>query len=928
MYEGFLRLGGTEIANANRTEAYVKNLLPGFPLKGCQGAPGIPRALGETYDSPLLDGAPWVDPNNPATYRFYGFYPVSIEGVDSSTISASVSESLSDGGFVNSPRATTREIRVRGVLVGEDELAVSAGMSWLNEALAQNGCDGSRDCNGGDLDFFAAEPTFEVCYDTGIGGGGPFTLDGLSPGDVVQIGLDSVGNDLRMSATINPILGWDGLTFSWGVSRWIGSVDNNLADPLFNYGPVTPYRTNRIRNPRFGVDTSFWGSSQPITRVATGGPDGGTFGRMTLAAGTNILQIDTVDALSGQNMLQFYARTSEPTFTVTIRSSVDFSVLSSQTFTGDTNWAEYSMVVPNASQTFLEYSVPASGAGTFDVSMVLLEAATQFFPYFDGSSVPQMIPSGYPDATSPEYATSWLGPAHKSASRMEWVGGPIGLEFCGEGYYAWLSVSSGFGSVGGGAGFSLPEPDEVLIAPFARYMRDVSRIDGPRVTRVFNTGTGAGRVVEFLLVAATPFAYVRMPYANKWNLDSGIYPATSFTDAPAPSEPPVVVIDPDCPPLVVPPRPPVVENSCVVTPGTWDRYVIPFVSADEVSRWSKMLPHFRIQTTDELRQLRIRTYRNPLGVRYTRTNFATLPYPNLDGSGGWDTLDPTKYATTQTASEVRRVGTVASKTVRTATGPSPALSILTYVGAGTSAAISIPDATFRQVTFSFYYRVFNSPNPRYRITVYWDDAAFVNVGLADGLFETIGDSSSWHRATFTSDFAPAGAVYARVMVEFLTETGSLSNGDEVVLMQDMQIEYGSVATPYFDGNGYRPLVDGTDGGPGNLVYSWVGAVGNSASVAEIDQYGFESEFIVSYMPADSTISVDSTVRRSEIFLTPTTPGVPSPGIPAANLVYGQDGGPMTWPEFTCGDAYILTVDVPPATDPAINIWMELTRREQ
>lgn len=45
-YEGYLELGGTEIINAARTEAYVGSLMPTFGLKGCQDCTGLTEALG------------------------------------------------------------------------------------------------------------------------------------------------------------------------------------------------------------------------------------------------------------------------------------------------------------------------------------------------------------------------------------------------------------------------------------------------------------------------------------------------------------------------------------------------------------------------------------------------------------------------------------------------------------------------------------------------------------------------------------------------------------------------------------------------------------------------------------------------------------------------------------------------------------------
>lgn len=158
MYEGWLSLAGTEIVNNERVRAYAASLVPGLsmPLEGCTGAPegALQRILDdEPYRTPLIDDAPWVDPDDPDTYEFCGVLGLSVVGLDDSTRTATVTEHLTDGGGVTGMRKGTRAVRVSALLVGSTQAAVEAGHAWLNVAL-DGDCD--ADCNGSDLCYLSA----------------------------------------------------------------------------------------------------------------------------------------------------------------------------------------------------------------------------------------------------------------------------------------------------------------------------------------------------------------------------------------------------------------------------------------------------------------------------------------------------------------------------------------------------------------------------------------------------------------------------------------------------------------------------------------------------------------------------------------------------------------------------------------------------
>lgn len=158
MYEGWLSLAGTEIVNNERVRAYVADMVPGLqmPGEGCNGAPegALRRILDdEPYRTPMLDDAPWVDPDDPDTYDFCGVFGLSVTGMDDSTRTATVTEHNTDGGGITGRRKGTRSVRVSALLIGVTQAAVEAGQQWLSVAL-EGDCDG--DCNGSDLCYLQA----------------------------------------------------------------------------------------------------------------------------------------------------------------------------------------------------------------------------------------------------------------------------------------------------------------------------------------------------------------------------------------------------------------------------------------------------------------------------------------------------------------------------------------------------------------------------------------------------------------------------------------------------------------------------------------------------------------------------------------------------------------------------------------------------
>lgn len=163
-YDGYFAFGGTEVINAARTAAYVAHEMPTFGLSNCVRCEDLRLALGDDpYTTPLVDAPAWFDERNPDSWNFYGLYPLSVEGIEDSTVTSTVTQLTGDGAVMSAPRHAGREISFSALLIGADDAAVSYGLTWLRSALEGSPCRPDGACTGDHLCFYSACPP--VCTD-------------------------------------------------------------------------------------------------------------------------------------------------------------------------------------------------------------------------------------------------------------------------------------------------------------------------------------------------------------------------------------------------------------------------------------------------------------------------------------------------------------------------------------------------------------------------------------------------------------------------------------------------------------------------------------------------------------------------------------------------------------------------------------------
>jgi hypothetical protein len=157
-WDGYFTLDRQEFINVARTEAYAAGQ-PWF--RAVFNNADLPLMLGDVpYTTPLLDNAPWTDPDVPESYDFFGLYPLGVTGIEDSSRGSTVVEYTTEGGSPGSVRHGTKSIVFNALLLGASEKAVAYGRTWLNRVLLGDRCNNpllDHD-HGTTLEFVSSDP--------------------------------------------------------------------------------------------------------------------------------------------------------------------------------------------------------------------------------------------------------------------------------------------------------------------------------------------------------------------------------------------------------------------------------------------------------------------------------------------------------------------------------------------------------------------------------------------------------------------------------------------------------------------------------------------------------------------------------------------------------------------------------------------------
>ena len=175
MFEGYLKLGDVELVNSSRAKGYGETSDCPLNWFECE-CDGLNEALLEDfpYTADNIQSAPWYDPRNPESERFYGVSGLALRSISDSTRYAEYTEGITDGGVVGESRRASPSVRARAWLSANGQDALEYGMAWLGAAVRSRRCaQHDYACGGASLEFFVdCPPGREIVPDFVAGGYG------------------------------------------------------------------------------------------------------------------------------------------------------------------------------------------------------------------------------------------------------------------------------------------------------------------------------------------------------------------------------------------------------------------------------------------------------------------------------------------------------------------------------------------------------------------------------------------------------------------------------------------------------------------------------------------------------------------------------------------------------------------------------------
>ena len=934
MFNGWLSFGGRELINAERTRRYVDNFAINLGLQDCEDCPDIQLALeDDIYESPALDDAPWYDPNVPESADFYGVWPLDIEGMEDSTREVGFTEGITDGGSPGGERLASRPIRATGVLIGANQRAIVYGMKWLRNAMSPPPCmDHGGSCNGSKLCYYAACPEVTECYEPTyqLGFSGPIIRirPESSPETTQNAAYDGIWK-AQIDIAYN-----EGLVLEWGA---VSKADDTVM--VEEHGPVILARRNYIETPSFrgaSINSTWWAISTGTRTYPNLGTDDGYMSRVGGTTGSPIaLTSPTITAFNGESILGVDLKSPDATpspVIIRIRAAVTNELLAEGSFIVDDEWTRYYLPTLYAGSCYVEFWT----GGEVHIRDINLEAGQLALPFLDGSRTAMQANAGFVTSED-EYEIAWVDVPYKSASTSTYVGNLwIGAEDAAEDFndarggvcdaWPWINVLQGEANGMLHVALRPPISAEAQTRPLERTLHRVAGTQGP--TKMWERTTSAGtvlRAVEFYFRAGRPTPYGPTD-TLLYDQRMSVLPTAPWIDPDVIEETAVVIIDPDCPPVPSPPRPPTIANACVTPETAWYRYWLT-VPDRYVDSWSATSPQVVIRSgAEEIRQVRVRAYPNPFGRELpVEPAFRASRVEN----GGLK-LDATDWV------NLGGIGTATGRIV----GGSPWCGINFYRATATGAhaydtfGVSV-DAVGRNhvspgelVRPSIWARSSVARSIRLRYA-FRDEAGTAIGGVQFGPNVAVA-ANTWTRLTVAGTsplVAPALTERMAIGVSG-ADTGSWATGnllDAAGPMVEVSNAWGTFPIDtWWDADqldvACQPLP------PDTFYYAHTGdtALGETSAAAvtsPVDPHSYCSEFVVSYLPAQTELTVDAILEQAFASV------AGAPAAPANHLLYAGDGSPIVWPELSCGQEYFITVDVPEPLLDDVYVSVTATKKE-
>lgn len=302
-YDGWVEFGDRELFNISRTAQLAESLGIDTVWTEPESVQWIQDALaGEDYG--FVSAAPWYDDGHPPSAEFAGLLPLSLTGLDDSTMESTPVEYVTDGGNPGRTRNTTLPLVANVAIVASTNRGADFGKRWLDRVL-RGSLAKTDTCSGLDLRYFQ--------FVQGEGDGAPPQVHRRN---VKATRGTSVTRKHRTDCSVT----------------WFVTFTLTAADP-YEYGEPEPVldglggvfptsRKNLITNPSFEVDTANWVSS-PGNVPSRGG---GTGVHNASRTGNFFLRLTTAESGPGGHVADTSAASvvagTDYTFSIYARASV------------------------------------------------------------------------------------------------------------------------------------------------------------------------------------------------------------------------------------------------------------------------------------------------------------------------------------------------------------------------------------------------------------------------------------------------------------------------------------------------------------------------------------------------------------------------------------------------------------------------------
>ncbi len=150
-YDGWIELNEVELINLSRTAQLAEALGIDTLWTEPASVQWIEEALGGV-DYALISAAPWYDSGVPASAEFAGVVPLSMAGLDDSTLEASTIEYTTDGGSSGKARNKTLSIVASVAILASTDRGADYGKRWLDRTLRAAGAQ--TFCAGTEMRYF------------------------------------------------------------------------------------------------------------------------------------------------------------------------------------------------------------------------------------------------------------------------------------------------------------------------------------------------------------------------------------------------------------------------------------------------------------------------------------------------------------------------------------------------------------------------------------------------------------------------------------------------------------------------------------------------------------------------------------------------------------------------------------------------------